>query len=118
MSSVKYINVSFVTLTTILILMIVSATTASYTRFVLAKDYKFQIEAPCDNTTEECFQRSCDEYCPPNGLELYRVFSMPAKYYSQCTDNSCLNVCEHKGKCTEITCSVGNGDSCYKPTNI
>lgn len=87
---------------------------SSFTRFVVAKDYNFHVEIPCEPTSEgTCFVRDCDDYCPPNGLESYKVFVIPALLYDKCTDNSCSNICLTNGSlCSEIQCSLENGDTC------
>ncbi len=95
-----------------IIVLILISVAASFAHFFVAKDYFFHVEAPCDETSENCFVRSCVDYCPPNVLESYKVYEMPAALYSQCSDNSCKNVCEVSGQCTEISCSPENEDSC------
>ena len=86
---------------------------SSFARFVVAKDYNFHVEIPCEPMDSNCFVRDCDDYCPPNALESYRVFVMPAQLYSGCTDNTCSNICLTNGtSCTEILCSAETGDSC------
>ena len=80
------------------------AITASAFRYLYFTAYAFHIEAPCvrtDDTT--CFVRDCDEYCPPNGLELYQVFEIPAVIFHDCADNSCSNICP-SADCTPILC--------------
>jgi len=111
---VRYNSWSFITLVAVLVIMIVSSALASYARFVVAKDYYFHVEAPCDTSEgNECFTRSCDDYCPPNGLESYRVFKLPAAEYYRCIDNACSNICTTNGTiCEEIKCSLETGDSC------
>ncbi len=86
---------------------------SSFTRFVVAKDYNFHVEIPCESTGTNCYIRDCDDYCPPNGLESYRVFIMPAQLYGECDNNSCKNIClNNKDTCEEIKCSFENGDDC------
>lgn len=86
---------------------------SSFTRFVVAKDYNFHVEIPCVPTENNCFVRDCDDYCPPNGLESYRAFVLPAELFSECTDNTCSNIClSNSTKCSEIICSSENGDAC------
>jgi hypothetical protein len=87
----------------------------AYTKYMFAKDYEFYIEAPCDPTSETCFVRDCDDYCPPNGLDTYRAYMIPASTFPNCTDNSCSNICLEDAtadQCTEILCDAEVGDSC------
>ncbi len=87
----------------------------AYTKYIFAKDYSFYIETPCDPESMTCFVRDCDDYCPPNGLAIYRSFSIPADVFPVCTSNSCENICLNKAtshQCEEIVCDEENGDSC------
>lgn len=86
---------------------------SAYARFWVFKNYTFLVEAPCDPETQICYVRSCDEYCPPNGLETYTVYEINAGNFSSCSDNSCLNVCldsEEISSCVEIPCTPGEDD--------
>jgi len=88
---------------------------SSYTRYLFAKDYFFFVEAPCDEETQTCFFRRCDDYCPPNQLEVYSVYRIKASLYEQCTDNSCENICNDsasKSTCELIPCNVDDGVEC------
>ncbi len=88
----------------------------SFYIFYYEQNYDFTVEAPCDASREICFQRDCsDGSCPPNDLDTYRVFLIPAGHFSECTDNSCLNICSDHGICTEQLCSARKGDSCIGP---
>lgn len=87
----------------------------AYTKYIFAKDYSFYIEAPCDPSTMSCFVRDCDDYCPPNGLDTYRAYMIPASIFPACTNNSCENVCLDETtthQCEEIQCDEEAGDSC------
>jgi len=87
----------------------------AYTKFIYANDYQFRIEAPCDPETESCFVRDCEEYCPPNGLEVFSVFEISAADYEKCTTNSCENVCQSvvgDELCLQVSCDEENGDDC------
>lgn len=84
----------------------------------IKKDYTFYTEAFCDSSASECFVRSCEnpDDCPPNQLEEYRAFELPAAEFVNCSDNSCLNICpstEHS--CTEILCSSLEDSECVGP---
>ncbi len=86
---------------------------SAFARFVLAKDYNFHVEVPCEPSENNCFTRDCDDYCPPNGLENYKVFVMPATLYAQCDNNACENICvDNNNLCSEIECSSDAGDTC------
>lgn len=90
-------------------------TLTAYTKYIFAKDYTFIIETPCSTENGVCYVRDCEEYCPPNKLEIYSVFYMPAYMYKECTGNSCENICftaETSHYCTEIICDKENGDDC------
>lgn len=87
----------------------------AYTKYIYAKDYVFFVEAPCDTETEQCFVRSCDDYCPPNEFETYKTFAVPATLFAQCTDNTCQNICLNENMqtlCKQIVCDSDNGDDC------
>ena len=84
----------------------------------IAKDYLFFVEAKCDPALDECYSRSCDIEgdCPPDNLTLYRVFQLPASQFSDCSDNSCLNICPSETySCEEILCSTQEEISCEGP---
>ena len=85
---------------------------SSFARFIFAKSYIYHVEIPCDSTNEICYTRSCDDYCPPNGLGEYKVYSITASDFKYCTNNSCANICESTQKCKKIECNSENGDSC------
>ena len=95
-------------------LFVVTAVIATAYIFLVREDYDFVIEAPCDPAEEICFYRDCSaEECPPNGLENYRVFSVSAKDFPKCSDNSCLPECtDGVIACTETVCSESDGDVC------
>ena len=87
----------------------------AYTKYIYAQDYNFIIEAPCDPGEMTCFVRDCDDYCPPNELEVYRAYEIPATDYNLCTDNSCTNICQNvdtMSSCVPILCNLDNGDDC------
>ncbi len=97
----------------ILLFSVVVAIIVSGYKYLITKDYEFLVEAPCNSALSLCYVRDCDnDYCPPNGLSEYRVFSIPASRFKDCSDNSCANVCVAGGPCTEAACSEEAGDSC------
>jgi len=100
-------------LTTISLLVILTILSTAYI-FLVRKDYDFIIEAPCDPALDTCFSRDCsDDECPPNGLELYRVFSVRAADFPTCSDNSCLQECMQGSiACTETVCGESDEDIC------
>lgn len=107
------LRIKILTILTTLSVLLVFFT--AYTKYIHAKDYYFFVEAPCDETSQTCFVRDCDEYCPPNELEIYKVFLIKAKDFNTCTENSCANICENTATedfCEEIMCDVENGDDC------
>lgn len=88
--------------------------------FYIQKNYDLTVEAPCDPTAKTCFIRSCgeDSECPPNGLEQYRMFTLNASDFNQCTDNSCLNEClAGLIECAEIQCGDLEDDVCSSPSS-
>lgn len=85
----------------------------AFTKYIYAKDYIFLVESTCDPELHTCFVRDCEDYCPPNALESYRVFSIQAKDFHLCTDNSCSNICTDSSTsamCEELTCEPENDD--------
>ncbi len=90
--------------------------TISLYKYVFLQDYIFIVEASCDPAIHECYVRDCEiDYCPPNGLATYRVFSLPAEEFKRCEDNSCLNVCEIGNTCIETMCSSQEEAVCRGP---
>jgi hypothetical protein len=87
----------------------------SYSTFYKNKSYDFLVEAPCDEASQTCFVRDCEntDECPPNNLSNYRVFSINAADFSKCTDDTCLAQCESgEIQCTEIACGESSDDTC------
>ena len=92
--------------------LIVVVSLSSYVRYIFAKEYEFHIEMPCNSKTEFCNIRDCDDYCPPNGLDEYKVYKIPALLFRSCSDNSCSNICVGTNKCQLIKCDAESGDTC------
>ncbi len=81
----------------------------------LAKDFDYTVEAPCDQNSEKCFVRDCSnpDDCPPNQLETYKEYTIKAKDFGRCSDNSCENICNSESNtCTPIECGDDPSDSC------
>ena len=91
--------------------------TSLYTH-LYAQDLVFLVEMGCDPSTQQCYTRDCStEECPPNGLSEYRVFSVNAEQFAQCTDNSCADICAAgNDSCQEIPCSNDETAACIGPT--
>jgi len=105
----------FVTISVILVFL------TAFTKYYFAKDYYFYVEAPCDETSELCFVRDCDDYCPPNGLASYKAYYIKASLFDSCSNNSCTNICSSEATsnlCSEIKCDSENGDSCSVTSDI
>ncbi len=101
-----------VLLTTISVVLVLLT---GYTKYIYAEDYFFYVEAPCNSDSQTCFVRDCDDYCPPNELEEYKTYLIKAEHFSNCTDNSCVNICEEgatSNLCEEIECNIDEGDDC------
>lgn len=89
-----------------------------YKNYIL-RDYTFYVEAQCDTSANECYVRSCEVEgdCPPNNLETYRAFELPASEFQYCSDNSCLNICpSEEHLCEELLCSDQEDVDCEGPT--
>ncbi len=103
------ILVAFVTLSLVLVF------ATAFSKYIFAKDYFFLIETPCDSLSEWCYIRSCVDYCPPNELEVYQVYQLHASHFSDCTDNTCQNICHPDSEptiCTTIPCAATDEQMC------
>ncbi len=98
----------------ILSLSVVAVIASTGYKFLVLKDYNFIVEAPCDPAGEVCFTRDCSTGdCPPNELENYRIFSVPAGDFPKCADNSCLDECvSGLIPCEETVCGDDPADEC------
>ncbi len=86
-----------------------------YARYIFAQDYYFLVEAPCDPELQVCFERSCDDYCPPNELEVYKTYQIKANEYKKCSTNTCTNICENSetaDTCEELVCNPEADEVC------
>lgn len=109
-------RVDWVTKTLFIIVsaLVLAAVANNFYTFYYQKNYEFTVEAPCDSTQQSCFIRDCSNgECPPNGLEVYRAFTLKAKDFEKCSDDSCLSECITGSiQCEEASCSESNGDVC------
>ena len=100
---------------TALIASVLCAVVFSLYKYWYTENFFFQIEAACTTDITQCFTRSCDEGdCPPNDLETYNMYRLPAKEFAQCEDNGCANLCG-AGKspsCALIPCTDDGESSC------
>lgn len=85
-------------------------------KFLIQKDYNFLVEAECNPSTETCFHRDCTVVeCPPNHLQDYKKFSVPASDFPKCSSDSCATECaNHTITCKEIVCDKVAGDECTR----
>lgn len=103
-------------LTTITLLVIIAILSTAYF-FLFRKDYIISVEAWCDPAQNICFTRDCfGGECPANELELYRIFSVHADEFAQCSDDACLQECDSGIiSCTEVVCGESEDDECTAP---
>ena len=79
------------------------------------KDFTILVEASCDPASSSCYIRDCsiEDECPPNNFSEYRVFSVSAKDFAKCEDETCLYECTNNViSCLEITCGSDEEDEC------
>lgn len=83
-------------------------------RYWYEKDFTTLVEASCNPTLALCYVRDCEtDECPPNGLSEYRVFSVAAKDFAKCADETCLFECSNSIiACEEIACGSTKEDVC------
>lgn len=100
--------------------LVLAAIANNFYIFYFQKNYDFTVEAPCDQTQQSCFIRVCsDGECPPNGLEVYRVFTLKASDFNKCSNDSCLNECTTGLiQCKEVLCDESGGDTCIAVSTI
>ena len=98
------------------ILSVIMVILGTFYNFFILKQYDFVVEAACDPETEECFYRDCEEEdaCPPNQLETYKIFTVPADRFGSCADNSCASLCQgdEASMCIETVCGETEGNEC------
>jgi hypothetical protein len=101
-------------LSIILLLVILSVLAVSLYRFWYQKDFTVLTEASCDPAFSSCYVRDCNiDECPPNGLGEYRVFSVSAKDFGKCDDETCLLECTTQLiSCREVPCTPGEDHVC------
>ncbi len=108
-----------ITLSIIILSVFVVIASTSYL-FLWKKDFTFVLEAYCDPEYEICHYRDCSnpDDCPPNQLEYYRVFEVPATDFPKCSDNSCLLECAMETiSCAEIICEEDDENTCNIPAD-
>lgn len=105
-------NITFLLI--ILILLFITIAKGFYTIY-FEKNFEYLVEAPCDQTTQTCYIRDCSnpDDCPLNGLTEYTKYSITAKYFKLCSDNSCQNICgQQNDTCKEVICGGDSSDTC------
>lgn len=112
-----YMETSDKIVLSLIVLSIVAVLGSTAWSYLFQKNYSFIVEAPCDPETETCFYRDCEEeYCPPNALSNFRMFSVLAKDFPNCLGNSCLTECiSGTLSCEEIVCGTSSEDICGAP---
>jgi len=86
----------------------------AFTKYIWAKDYFFIVETTCDPEVSTCFVRDCEDYCPPNGLEIYSSYLMKAYDFEKCPNGDCYEICTDtttSNLCEKIECDL-EIDSC------
>ncbi len=103
----------FVLFPVVLILFLLVIGESIYT-YSIKKDYTFLVEASCNPVEETCFTRNCEEeYCPPNNLGIYKIYSLQASDFEKCQDNSCALECQNGAiACESLNCNKTAGDGC------
>jgi len=91
----------------LLLLSVVLAVGYSFYKYEYIQSFQYTVEASCDPAQQVCYQRDCSAGdCPPNDLDTFRVFTIPASEFENCADDSCTNICPSTDhQCTEIMCS-------------
>ena len=95
-------------------LLLATAVGATFYIYIVRMDYRFILEAPCDSTTQSCFVRDCSvEECGEDIPSEYRLLSVAAKDYSECTDQGCSLECDNGTvDCIELFCGESEEDVC------
>lgn len=98
------------------ILSVIVVGAACFYRYFYTKNYDVRVEASCNPELEDCSYRDCTtdpSECPPNGLAIYKVYTIKAYDFEKCIDNSCKNECESSQiQCEQIACDESEGDIC------
>lgn len=107
-------NISDKTFLSVISLSVAVAILSTAYIFLIRKDYKFVIEAPCDPALDTCFSRDCSGgECPPNEYEEYRIFTIHARDFEMCSDSTCLKECVSGTlSCAETVCGESEEDVC------
>lgn len=83
----------------------------NFDKFVLSQNYEFYVESPCDPAEETCYVRDCEDYCPPNGMAVYKVWMISAADFDECADDTCEAECESGAiTCEPVPCDSEEAD--------
>jgi len=84
--------------------------------YIVQKDFTFEVEAACDPSTNNCFERDCsskDSDCPPDNLEHYKVYEVNAATFQKCSADTCAKECENgEVSCKLLQCGESSEDAC------
>jgi hypothetical protein len=108
-------NIFNITLISLFVFLFFFVVAHSFYVIYIAKDFDYLIDMSCDPNSEKCFQRDCTnpDDCPPNKLSVYKQSYVTAKYFPECTDNSCDNLYKsNPGLFRKVECDESNGDTC------
>ena len=81
----------------------------------ISKNFDYILELSCKPEIEKCFIRDCSNPsdCPPNNLSVYKQLYLTAKYFKQCTDDSCEDLYQQNPNIfRKIDCDTEKGDEC------
>ena len=112
---------NFFTLFTIInITIFITVIVSNFYFFYFRKNFQFLVETSCDKSKEQCFERDCTnpDDCPPNGLSVFKRYSLKASDFQYCKDENCQEACESgQIKCTQVKCikdsETGWQDLCF-----
>ncbi len=107
----------------ILAVLTVLSVSASYVRFVVAKDYIVAYEGVCDPATQSCFARCEDDACIDKSYYT-KVRKYAANLYAQCgkditncdVADSCLSQGDQKCSVTYCDPKTEGDDACATST--
>lgn len=107
----------FTTFTIINIILFLGVMINSFYFFYIKKDFDFIVEATCDTSVEQCFQRDCTnpDDCPPNGLSDFKKYTLNANDFKYCPNEDCTTACESRQiQCRKVICEedMDMGESC------
>jgi hypothetical protein len=111
----------FFTPFTIINIVVFSAVVVSnFYFFYFKRDFPFLIEVSCDPNKEQRFERDCSnpDDCPPNGLSVFKRYSLNANDFKYCENEDCKDACETmKINCIPTACveDPNVGEACVSP---